>query len=176
MRLLLSRSFADYVSDRQVHRLLFHEDNQAVVYILNSMVSESPAMMSELRKLQKMSHASDVRLDARWIPSAVNRYADSLSRTWDPGDVRFSRLLLSSIQEHYQLDSATCLDHPMNETRPARLKQIHDQLRQHWGDGQARLWNPPFDFLPIPIRKIETESAKGVLLALFWPAQTWFAR
>ena len=53
VRLLISRSFVAYVSDRRVRRLLVHEDTQAVVYILNSMVSASPAIMAEPRKLQK---------------------------------------------------------------------------------------------------------------------------
>lgn len=64
----------------------------------------------------------------------------------------------------------------MNVTRPARLKQIREQLHVHWDDGRARLRNPPFDFLPLTVQKIETESARGVLLAPFWPAQAWFAR
>ncbi|PXF49274.1 hypothetical protein BWQ96_00848 [Gracilariopsis chorda] len=176
VRLLLARSFAAYVSDRRIRRLLLHEDNQAGVYILNSMVSASPAMMAELRKLQKMLHALNVRLDARWIPSAVNRYADALSRTWDPGDVPVSQQLLASIQEHYHLDSPAIYHRPLNETRPARLKQIRDQLQTYCGDGKARLWNPPFDVLQITVRKIETESARGVPIAPFWPAQAWFAR
>lgn len=45
-----------------------------------------------------------------------------------------------------------------------------------WGDGKARLWNPPADFLPLVVRKIQQENALGVLVAPYWPAQAWFAR
>lgn len=78
---------------------LVHEDNQAVVQVLNAMVSASKAMMSEFRELNKLLVALGVQLDARWFPSAVNRLADSLCRTWKPIDVRASDRLLQSIQE-----------------------------------------------------------------------------
>lgn len=57
------------------------EDNQAVVYVLNAMLSASRPMMLELRKLEVLLSAIGVKLEARWIPSAVNRFADALSRT-----------------------------------------------------------------------------------------------
>lgn len=57
-----------------------------------------------------------------------------------------------------------------------RLKQVRIQRMSNWPDGKARLWNPPFDFLPLVVRKIVTERTKGVLLAPYWPAQAWFER
>jgi hypothetical protein len=43
-------------------------------------------------------------------------------------------------------------------------------------DGRARLCNPPFDMLPLRLRKMEEEGARGVLIALRWPAQPWYGR
>ena len=54
VRLLLGRAFAHYVRQVKTRRLLLHEDNQAVVAIVNAMVSASKPMMSELRKLQEL--------------------------------------------------------------------------------------------------------------------------
>lgn len=64
VRLLLHRHFAEFVSDRRVRRLLLHEDNQAVVYILNSMVSASKEMMVELRRLEILLRVLGVKVEA----------------------------------------------------------------------------------------------------------------
>jgi len=97
VRLLLHWHFAAFVSDRQVRRILLHEDNQAVVDALKAMVSASKPMMIELRRLEVLLRVLGIRIEARWIPSAVNRFVDSLSRTWDPGDAQASETLLASI-------------------------------------------------------------------------------
>lgn len=50
MRLLLYLHFDEYVSRPEVTKLLLHEDNQTVVFVLNAMAS--PVMTAELRKIQ----------------------------------------------------------------------------------------------------------------------------
>ena len=145
VRLLLHQSFSAFVSSPQTRRLLVHEDNQSVVSILNSMVSASKPMMAELRKLQRLLAVLSVRLDARWLPSAVNRYADALSRTWNPSDLQASAKLLEAIKEQYAFGPPAFCARPLNEPLPARLKQTGTHMQEWWGDGRARLWNPPFD-------------------------------
>jgi hypothetical protein len=78
-RLLLQKHFASLVAKAETKLILLHEDNQAVVHILNAMVSASRPMMAELRRLEVMLRILGVALEARWILSAVNRYADALS-------------------------------------------------------------------------------------------------
>jgi hypothetical protein len=48
-------------------------------------------------------------------------------------------------------------------------------MEEDWGDGRARLWNPPFDMLPL-VLKMEDERAQGFVVAQRWRAQPWFAR
>lgn len=72
MRLLLQRHISAYVSEPRIRRILLHEDNQPVVHVMNTMVSASRPMMAELRRLEVLLRALGVRLEARWIPSAVN--------------------------------------------------------------------------------------------------------
>jgi hypothetical protein len=88
VRLLLQRHFSSYVAQAETKRILFYEDSQVVVHILNAMFSASRPIMAELPRLDVTLRALGVRMEARWLPSAVNRYADSLLRQWDPGDVR----------------------------------------------------------------------------------------
>lgn len=99
VQLRIAQSFVDYVSGRKRRRIPLREDNQAVVSIINAMVSASKPMMTELRKLNVFLHELDIKLEARWIQTAVNRFADALSRTWNQGDVRASRTLVQTIEE-----------------------------------------------------------------------------
>ena len=136
VRQLLHRHFASYISDPRVRRLLLHEDNQAVVYILNAMVSASRDMMVELRKLEVVLRVLGVRLEARWIPSAVNKFADTLSRTWNPGDVRATDVLLRSIQTEYPLSHVVFRERPLRDSLVARKKYLLTQREEDWRDGK----------------------------------------
>lgn len=49
-------------------------------------------------------------------------------------------------------------------------------MMEDWGEGRARPWNPPFDFLPLVVRKIEGEGAQGMLFAPHWPTEPWYGR
>jgi hypothetical protein len=51
-------------------------------------------MMADIRCLEVMLRALGLRMETRWLPLAANRYADSLSRKWDPGDVRVTEELV----------------------------------------------------------------------------------
>ena len=64
----------------------------------------------------------------------------------------------------------------MLETSVARRKYLTTQMQEHWGDGRSRLWNPPFDLLPLVVRKIIADGGTGVLVAPHWPAQAWHAQ
>lgn len=79
-----------------------------------------------------------VKIEARWIPSAVNKFADSLSRTSDPGDARATDQLLRSIQTEYGLNQVAFLDKSLGETMVA--KQVHRHANGgRLGEGKARL-------------------------------------
>jgi hypothetical protein len=97
VRLLLQKHFASFVAKTDTKLIFLHEDNQSVVHNLNAVVSASRPMMAELRRLEVMLRILGVKLEARWIPSAVNRYADALSRQWDPGDVCATEALVESL-------------------------------------------------------------------------------
>ena len=176
VRLLLQRHFASFAARAETRNILLHEDNQAVVHILNAMVSASRPMMAELRRLQVMLRVLGVRLEARWLPSAVNRFADALSRQWDPGDVSATAELVNSLCASYEPDAVVFPYRPVGEHPIARRKYLAAQMAEYWGDGRARLWNPPFDFLPLVLKKVEDDRAHGIMVAPRWPAQPWYGR
>jgi hypothetical protein len=174
VRMLLHRHFASFVARAETRKLLLHEDNQSVVRILNAMVSASRPMMAELRRLETMMRVLGVRIEARWLPSAINRYADSLSRQWDPGDLCVTEQLVQSLSDAYAADVVVFPHRPVGEHPIARRKYLAVQMQEDWGDGRARMWNPPFDMLPLVLKKMQIEGAQGVLVAPHWPAQPWF--
>lgn len=92
--LRIHRHFSAYASDPRVKSILLHDDNQAVIHVLNSMVSASKPMMVVIRRLDVILRVQGVWVEVQWIPSAVKRFAESLSRTWEPGDVRATQYLL----------------------------------------------------------------------------------
>lgn len=146
--LSIHRHFPAFVSDPHVLKVLLNEENQAVFYILKSMVSAFRAMMAELKEIEVLLHVLGVRIDARWIPSAVNRHADALSRTWDPEDVRARAGSVATSQEEHVLDDVAFGSRPLGETEAARRMYFGTQMEEYWGDGWARLWNPPSTYCP----------------------------
>jgi hypothetical protein len=139
VRLLLQKNFAHFVAKAETKRVLLHENNQAVVNILNDMVSSSRPMMAELRRLEVMLRILGVKMEARWIPSAVNRYADALSRQWDPGDFCATESLVESLCTGYEPDAVVFPYRPVGEHPIARRNYLEAQMGEDWAmDGRVR--------------------------------------
>lgn len=79
VRLLLGEHFATLAWGPGVRLLLLWEDNMAVIHALNTRLSHSTRMMTELRKAHRMVHYWGVHIQARVISYAVNRYPNRLS-------------------------------------------------------------------------------------------------
>lgn len=94
---------------------MVQEDNQAVEAALNFMVSSSPALMWELRKLRVLFHGLKIRIGTLWLPYALIRYANSLLRMGDPGDIRASGHLLREICRQCHFYEPTFKMRPMKE-------------------------------------------------------------
>jgi hypothetical protein len=73
---LAIESFLPQLRGRNV---LLHEDNTAVVATLSTLTTRSPVMMTELRRLWHLMNVHDIIIRTRYIRSAANIWADSLS-------------------------------------------------------------------------------------------------
>ena len=62
------------------HRILFHSDNEATVYVINKMTSKDKLMMKWVRRLVFLSMKHNILFRASHIPGNKNILADSLSR------------------------------------------------------------------------------------------------
>jgi hypothetical protein len=174
VRLLLQRHFSSYVAQEDTKRIPLHEDNQAVVHILNAMVSASRPMMAELRRLEVMLRALGIRIESRWLPSAVNRYADTLSRQWDPRDVRVTEELVQSLSNAYALGAVVFPHCSVGEHPIARRKYLETQMAEDCGDG------PAMEPAVRPTARVGEEDrgrpGTWVLIAPRWPAQPGYGR
>ena len=66
-------------------------DNQAVVAMLSHFTSRNPELMRRMRKLWLLLDLHDIELQARYIRSEANEWADRLSRCEDIDDWRLNR-------------------------------------------------------------------------------------
>lgn len=156
-------------------QLLIHIDNLAVVRILSNMVSASPVLMQELRLLHQLLVKMKIQIRANWLPSAMNRHADRLSRTWNAHDVMARTSVLTSLATSLRLQRVRRA-WPLQEAPAARSKTIKAQFQEFWGDGLSRLWNPPPSWIHATLHKIWHEHAQGVIIVPHWPKQPWFGR
>lgn len=145
-----------------------------VLCVLNSMVAASPEMMSELRNLRDLLDVYGIRIEARWIPSAVNLFTNHLSRTWNSTDVRATSEVISSLLQQHNMDEVVFRQLPLSEPVQARRRYLQQDIHNSWAHERARLWIPPFDILPFVIRNIAPEGAKGVLIEPFWSMRAWY--
>jgi hypothetical protein len=146
------------------------------VHIHNAMVSGSRPMMAELRRLEVMLRILGVKMEAQWIPSASNRFAEALSRQWDPGDVCSTKTLVESLFSAKEPNAVVFPYRPVGEHPTAQRKYLETQMGEGWGDGRVCLRNILFDMLPLVLKKMEDVGARGVLIAPRWPAQPWYGR
>lgn len=175
VRQLLHRHFSAFVSDPRVRKVLVHENNQAWCKLsINGVGFE--AHDGRVEKIKVQLRVLGVRIDAWWIPSAVNCYTDAFSWTWDPGDVRATAVLVASIQEENGLDEVEFATRPTGENAVARRKYQGSEMEEDWGDGRAWLWNPPFYMLPLVVGKTEADGGCGVMITRKWPSQPLYAR
>lgn len=85
--------------------------------------------------------------------------------------------IVRSIKVEYGLEEVVLRGRPKRKHFfSARRKFVPSQMEEYWGERKARLWNPPFDFLPLMVRKIKVERDCSVLLTLVWKAQQWIRR
>jgi hypothetical protein len=86
------------LKDRQV---LLHDDNTAVVAALTKLTSRSPVMMTELRRLWFLLDTNDIHIRPRYIRSAANVWADTLSRKLDTEDWQLNPRVFKQFQERW---------------------------------------------------------------------------
>ena len=162
------------------HRVLLHEDNMAVVWVLTHFVSRSPALMRELRTLWRLLAAHDISLHPVYIRSADNKVADAASRMAAPRDYVLSRATFELIQRSWGWCTVDAFASPATAqlprfwTAPGHAGgEAQDAFAQEWGG--ERLWvHPPPAMLPAVVQMLDSARTEAYVCAPRWPAAAWY--
>ena len=161
-------------------RVLLHEDNQAVVWILANLVSRSRELMHELRKLWYLIDNYDIVLRPVYIRSAENRIADAASRLACSGDYVIARDRFEAVQRMW----GWCSVDAFASAATAQLSRYWtpvggtggeaiDALAQEWRG--ERLWlHPPPSLLPAVVQMLADTGATAYVCAPHWAGAAWF--
>jgi hypothetical protein len=169
-----SRSFGARLLDAGIRNLQLQCDNMAAVHVTNAMVSASRPMMRELRLLKRELDRLGLHLDARWLPSALNKYADALSRRFPSGDLQIRRSLRHSVMDGMKAPADVFPYRPLGEHPVFLRRQCFLEMRQPWYPTDAtRLLCPPVDLIAPVLQKARLSGCPAVLLIPDWPHQQW---
>jgi hypothetical protein len=145
LRMISAPTFGKWLKSNGIITLSGFVDKSCVVHVVNAMVSDSPAMMKELRQLKRELDELGITISLTWLPSALNYYADLLSQSWDPGDLQCTRTVLRGLLDGDAVSDATPVFRyrPLNEHPTYLHRSQPEDLNRPWTDGLARLNNPP---------------------------------
>ena len=173
-----------YRDDLRGHVVRLWEDNQAVVHIIRTKTSRSPALMAELRALLQLLDSLDITLLPKYIRSELNP-ADEFSRLTNRDAWRLQpslqrRLLhkvASIVGAPVTLDAFACHQSRVCPRYASRLSEpaalASDGLALDWRHEVVWL-NPPWALLPDIIGKLAAERPAGVLIVPCWTTQVWW--
>ena len=164
------------------------EDNLAVVHILRSKTSRSPALMRELRTLLDLLRVHDIVLLPKYIRSELNP-SDYFSRLTDRDAWMLRPRLRQHLRAHAErvlqtpvtLDAFACHQSALVPRYASRLHEpralAYDGLALDWAAEEGAVWIcPPFALLPAVLAKLEQEQPAAILIAPRWPTAPWWPK
>jgi hypothetical protein len=77
---LCLKDFLQHCVLRRDAVIKLYTDNMVTMFVVNKWVSKSPVIMAELRRLHQLCKCHGLELELHHLPSALNLYADRLSR------------------------------------------------------------------------------------------------
>jgi hypothetical protein len=140
-----------FVQMREGEVVRLWTDNQVTMAVIAKMVSRSPALMAEMRRLRKTLQVLGVTPAPQYIPSALNLFADRLSRHRKEWDWYASVRVVP--------DSRWC-------------GAVEQNWAVSWRHGE--FVRPPLEMLPLARTKAEIDGFSGVMLVPHWPGRIWF--
>jgi len=157
-------------------------DSMVALGVLQAQSSPSSALMGEYRLLHAVLVELNVELRHEYIASALNVWADRLSREVDSTDWSLAPAAFRRLDDLYGPHSVDlfatevntrCVRFYSRDLTPGALGA--NALLFDWSDENA--WaNPPFNLLGPVVDKVIRERATATVVAPVWRAQPWWAR
>ncbi|KAK3289450.1 hypothetical protein CYMTET_3129 [Cymbomonas tetramitiformis] len=154
--------------------------NQAVVAMLSHFTSRNPELMRRMRRLWILLDLNDIELQARYIRSEANEWADRLSRDRDLDDWRLNRRWFQWAEREWHRHTVDRFASELSAQLPRYYAQWHDpgcegvdSLAFSWL-GEVNWVNPPWSLLDEVAHKLREEKCAATVVAPYWPGQMWF--
>lgn len=164
IRLLLQGNLGKQVAVKGIQELLLHLENKSVVRIMNSFVTESRSLMREFRLLKLVLSKLSVQVRVEWLPSAVTKYADALSRQFPRGDILIRQQLRRSIVDWMRAPLDAFKYFPLGDHPFIRRKLMMDDLEKPMYTSMVRLLCPPVNFIVATVNKLALTKAPAILM------------
>ena len=163
-------------------RLRVVTDSRVALHVTNALLSRSPALCAEVRRLHALAQDLGLTLEAKRIPTAQNVWADKLSRAKESTDWQLDRIFFDGLDSTYGPHTVDLLGTACNTRLPHYSSPVLDppdlpanEFSQPWGGGHNNWINPPFDRIPLVLDKIKTDGATATVILPVWKVQTWWA-
>jgi len=175
---LALRSFRHLIPRGTVLRL--RTDSMVAMGVIHAQSSRSLVLMNEYRALHELCREMDAQLRAEHVSSALNEWADRLSRENDSTDWTLAAEAFDSLNREFGPHSVDLFASELNtrcrtfySRRPCPGAAGVNALTQSWV--RENEWaNPPFHLVGAVVARILAARATVTLIAPAWPAQPWW--
>jgi hypothetical protein len=139
-------------------------------------------MMTELRRLWFLLDTNDIHIRPRYIRSAANVWADTLSRELDTEDWQLNPRIFEHLQHRWGPLAIDRFASILNAQLPRFNARWRDPLCEdvdclHLSDTAWRrennYCNLPWSALPALAAKLAQSQAAATVVAPYWPNKTW---
>ena len=157
-------------------------DSMVALGVLQAQSSPSTAMMAEYRLLREVLAELHVELRHEYVPSALNVWADRLSREVDSTDWSLAPAAFLRLDAQYGPHSVDlfatelntrCIRFYSKDLTPGGLGA--NAMLSSW-EGENAWANPPFNLIGAVLDKVIRERVTATVVAPVWKAQPWWAR
>ncbi|KAK3239637.1 hypothetical protein CYMTET_50449 [Cymbomonas tetramitiformis] len=147
--------------------------------MLSHSTSRNPELMRRMRKLWLLLDLHGIELQARYIRSEANEWAEHVDKDLD--DLRINKRWFKYAEEHWGEHSVDRFASEISAQLPRYYSAWHDpgcegvdSLAYDW-PGEHNWANPPWGLLDEVAHKLREEGAAAtVVVAPYWPGQSWF--
>lgn len=157
-------------------------DSRVVMSIINSLCSRSPALHHDVTRLRRILNDRGLGIEATWLASLENKWADRLSREPDSSSWTLQRDAWRHLNDAWgplTIDRfASTIDTHLPRFNAATAcpgVEAVDAYKQCW-TGERNYCFPPFSQAAVALRHCYEQRATAVFILPVWPAQPWWHR
>lgn len=173
------RNVQAYLPRLKHKRVLVHEDNQAVIYIIRERTTRSPVIMAYLRKLWCILDTNCIDLRLKYVRSALNP-ADAPSRLHGKEEWPVWREIFDEMQTLMGRNTVDRFASAHNAHLPRYNSEFADPaaeavnaMTQDWRE-EDNWVHPPIDLLADVAQKLREQPAAATVVCPYWPSYAWF--